>query len=169
MTHDIIGLSDTSIVSAIIASGGSIFGGLFGGVIAFVIARSQFSSDKKRDRNSKIQMYFNLIKSLKIELKHNQKILIVLCQNGENKNAYIKALKSEVWDTVKHNANNFLPEEIFAMIDEQNQEFKEIQEGILPDYKSDEIDFELRLSVTTRIIEKLKIEESKYKNDFSPI
>lgn len=157
-------LSDISIVSAIISSVGSIFGGLIGGVIAFAIARSQFSADKDREISNKIQIYLNLIKSLKIEMMHNQKILKYLTsfKTREDRSPYTSYLKFEVWDKVKYNVNNFLPVVIFTMIEEQNQEFKEIQEEVLPDYKNGEVDFQLRLDVTTKIIQKLESEEEIY-------
>lgn len=167
--NNVTDFSDSSIISAFISSGGSIFGGLFGGIIAFVIARSQFTSDKKRDKDSKTQIYLNLIKALKVELIHNQTILKFLYQNNKDKKPYIKAIKYDVWDNIKYSPNNFLPENCFAMIDKQNQEFKEIQEGILPEYESDKVNFELRHDVITKIIETLEIEEKKHKSNFDSV
>ncbi|WP_101933941.1 hypothetical protein [Virgibacillus dokdonensis] len=156
-------LKDTSLVTTIISSGGNIFGGLVGGIVAFGVARAQFLNDASTETKNKRQIYLNLLMSLKIELKHNKQILKIILTNGSDQDKYVKSLKTDAWDKAKYNSNNFFPVDIYELLDIHNQDIKDIREGILPDYKIDEVDFKMRLDVTCKLISKIEEEESKYR------
>lgn len=155
-------LSQTDIVAAIITGVGSALGGLIGGVVAFGIARSQFLEDNRRDNQNKNQIYLNLIKSLKIELKHNNRILKMLESDISKKDSYVYLLESEAWNNIKYNNNNFLPMQIYEIIDEVNREFIDMRMKSIQGY--DELkstDFESRSEVINILLKKLEAEEDK--------
>lgn len=62
-------------------------------------------------------------------------------------------LESEVWGKIKYDANNFLPPHIFKLLDDQSREFKDLKEGVLPEYsKCEDIDFNIRYDLIKKII-----------------
>lgn len=155
-------LSQTDIVAAIITGVGSALGGLIGGVVAFGIARSQFLEDNRRDNQNKNQIYLNLIKSLKIELKHNNRILKMLESDISKKDSYVYLLESEAWNNIKYNNNNFLPMQIYEIIDEVNREFIDMRMKSIQGYDElKSIDFESRSEVINILLKKLEAEEDK--------
>lgn len=156
----------SSTITAFISSAGSLLGGLIGGFVAFVVARSQFLNDREQYKNKQNEVYLNLLRSLKNEINHNLEAIEVLDTNREAYYKYTNSLESEVWNKVKYDVNNFLPTELYKLLDDQNREYKDIKEALLPDYQNiDEIDFDVRLKVHKKIICDIEKEVEKYSEE----
>lgn len=154
--------SNITIAASIISGVGSVLGGLIGGVVAFGIARSQFVQNNNREQEKRKQSYLNLLKSLKTELKHNERILNLIVTNNSKRDDYIKLLSTDAWNNIKYNSNNFLPTTIYTILDEQSRDFKDIQEAVLPEYADfTERDFDLRMSTIKKTIKEIENEEKR--------
>ncbi|AQX56628.1 hypothetical protein [Priestia flexa] len=146
-------LINDSIFSGYISGIGSFLGGVVGGLVAFGVARSQFIQDKDKEKQKQNKIYKNILRALLNELNHNKTILEILVSNPKDKQLYLTSLENEVWQKVKFDANNFLPTEIYPLLDDHIREYRDIQSGILPEYNNvDEIDFNVRLIALSKLI-----------------
>ncbi|UXZ16704.1 hypothetical protein KI431_12705 [Bacillus siamensis] len=65
-------------------------------------------------------------------------------------------LESDAWQKFRFSEYNYLPNDIYSIIDELYREFKDIKEGKLPEYeKILGIDFSKHVKVVISLIEKI--------------
>ncbi|AKF31441.1 hypothetical protein FH505_07105 [Bacillus velezensis] len=156
INHEFL-LTET-VYSAYISGLLSFLGGLVGGIVAFTVARYQIQNDKKIIKSDKIKYFKNILRVLINELKHNQRILelIIIEETEVNKIKYIHLLESDAWQKFRFSEYNYLPNDIYSIIDELYREFKDIKEGKLPEYeKILGIDFSKHVKVVISLIEKI--------------
>lgn len=151
-------------MSGVLSVLGNVLGGLIGGIVAFAIAKFQFKNEESKRREEKNTVYLNFIRALLNELSHNKQVFKILCDTNSDKELYIQSLEGTVWEEIKYDANNFLPPNIYKLLDNQNREYKDLKEGILPEYEEkEEIDFNIRYHTTDKIINQINSIEKRLK------
>ncbi|WP_217988211.1 hypothetical protein [Terribacillus saccharophilus] len=157
--HTENGINDTLISSFISAIGG-IIGGLIGGIVAFIVSKIQIQNVQDTKRIDELRKYLNVLKSLIIEIEYNIRILRLISRDK----SYITSLESEIWYSVRFDANNFLPNTIFNQLTEEHREIKDMKAQELDEYKDELVNIDKMIATNEKIVSELKKIEDKVKD-----
>ncbi|MFQ3544229.1 hypothetical protein Q7A53_09080 [Halobacillus rhizosphaerae] len=135
----VLGDSET-LISGILSAIGGVSGGAIGGIVAFYAAKSQIDDLRNARNEERNNKYINILNALISENNHNLNIL-QLISNGEDESSHLNLLESDIWLSIRFDANNLLPEDTFETLSEQHREFKDLKEKKVEVYNKEEFNY----------------------------